>query len=30
LFLFIISRELQIPLNEWPNNVPQLWGLKHI
>jgi hypothetical protein len=24
LFLFIISRELQIPLNEWPNNVPQL------
>jgi len=29
-FFLIVSWELQIPLNEWPSNMPQLWGLKHI
>jgi hypothetical protein len=29
-FLFIASWELQIPLNGWPSNTPQLWSLKHI
>jgi hypothetical protein len=28
--LFIANQELQIPFYEWPNNMPQLWGLKHI
>ncbi len=23
-FLFTLSHELQIPLNEWPSNMPQL------
>jgi hypothetical protein len=29
-FLFTASWELQIPLDEWLSQTPQLWSLKHI
>jgi hypothetical protein len=29
-FLFTLNWEMEIPLNEWPHNTKQLWGLKHI
>jgi hypothetical protein len=29
-FLFTENQELQIPFDEWPSNIKQLWNLKHI